>query len=260
MSPAGPRAITRPARPDSLAALLGFLDEMIAAAGLDPAAAHDVRLAAEEVCSNVIAHAYPGGTGPLTLRFERRPQSAVVTVEDAGVPFDPASAPGPRFEDEWDVRAEGGLGWHLVRHMVDEIRHEPLAGGGNRVTLVKHLPVSSQGDKRTMDATVEQVGAVALVRITGSVDGLTADSLQATFRQQLEAGVSRVVADLSGVEYTSSAGLRTLLGTMKLARQNGGDLRLAAVQPAVLRVLDLSGFTTILKLYPDAAAAIASFA
>ena len=111
-----------------------------------------------------------------------------------------------------------------------------------------------------MDATVEQVGAVALVRVTGSVDGLTADSLQTTFREQLDAGASRVVADLSGVEYTSSAGLRTLLATMKLARQKGGDLRLAAVQPAVLRVLDLSGFTTILKLYPDAAAAIASFA
>lgn len=111
-----------------------------------------------------------------------------------------------------------------------------------------------------MDATVEQVGAVTLVRVTGSVDGLTADSLQTTFREQLDAGVSRVVADLSGVEYTSSAGLRTLLATMKLARQKGGDLRLAAVQPAVLRVLDLSGFTTILKLYPDAAAAVASFA
>jgi anti-sigma B factor antagonist len=111
-----------------------------------------------------------------------------------------------------------------------------------------------------MDATVEQVGQVALVRVTGSVDGLTADALQTTLREQLDAGSSRVVADLSGVDYTSSAGLRTLLATMKLARQSGGDLRLAAVQPAVLRVLDLSGFTTILKLYPDAAAAIASFA
>ena len=110
-----------------------------------------------------------------------------------------------------------------------------------------------------MDATVEKVGNVALVRVSGSVDGLTADSLQSTFREQLEAGSARVVADLSGVEYTSSAGLRALLATVKLARQQGGDLRLAAVQPGVLRVLDLSGFTTILKLYPDVEAAVASF-
>lgn len=110
-----------------------------------------------------------------------------------------------------------------------------------------------------MDATVEKVGNVALVRVSGSVDGLTADSLQTTFREQVESGSARVVADLGGVEYTSSAGLRALLATVKLARQQGGDLRLAAVQPAVLRVLDLSGFTTILKLYPDVEAAVESF-
>ena len=139
MNPAGPREITRPARPDSLAALLGFVDEMIAGLALDPATAHDVRLAAEEVCSNVIAHGYPGGAGPVTLRFERGPHAVVVTIEDAGVPFDPASAPRPRFDADWDQRPEGGLGWHLVRQVMDDIRHEPLAGGGNRVTLVKHL-------------------------------------------------------------------------------------------------------------------------
>ena len=102
---------------------------MIAGSALDPATAHDVRLAAEEVCSNVIAHGYPGSAGPVTLRLERRPHAVVVTVEDTGVPFDPASAPEPRLDAEWDQRPEGGLGWHLVRQVMDEIRHEPLAGG-----------------------------------------------------------------------------------------------------------------------------------
>ena len=49
--------ITREARPESLAGLLGFLDAAIAEAALDAATASDVRLAAEEVCTNVIAHA-----------------------------------------------------------------------------------------------------------------------------------------------------------------------------------------------------------
>lgn len=110
-----------------------------------------------------------------------------------------------------------------------------------------------------MEVSVEQRGSVALVRIAGSVDGLTADGLQADLRAQLEGGAIHLVGDLSGVEYTSSAGLRALLATLKNARQLGGDFRLAAVRPAVLRVLEMSGFTSILKHYPDVDTAVASF-
>ena len=67
------------------------------------------------------------------------------------------------------------------------------------------------------------------------------------------------MAALGTLEYTSSAGLRVLLSTLKEARQRGGDLRLAAVQERVRRVLDLSGFTSILKCYPDVDAAVASY-
>ena len=61
------------------------------------------------------------------------------------------------------------------------------------------------------------------------------------------------------VNYTSSAGLRSLLGTVKSCRQAGGDLRMAAVQPQVHRVLEISGFTSILNLFPDVDHAVASF-
>lgn len=99
-----------------------------------------------------------------------------------------------------------------------------------------------------------------VIAIRGNVDGTTADTLLDTLRGKVEAGHTRVVADLSGVGYTSSAGLRALLATVKEARRRGGDLRLADVQPNVRRVLDLSGFTSILKLYDDVDAAVESFA
>ena len=111
-----------------------------------------------------------------------------------------------------------------------------------------------------MDIRIEPRGDVAVVGIAGSVDGLTAETLLSTLQSHVEGGATRLVVDLSAVEYTSSAGLRALLATLKLARQKGGDLRLAAVRPAVFRVLELSGFTSILKLYPDVDAALASFA
>jgi anti-sigma B factor antagonist len=101
---------------------------------------------------------------------------------------------------------------------------------------------------------------VTVLAIAGSVDSLTADALTTALVQNVGDGRVRLVADFSAVDYTSSAGLRSLLGALKDSRRLGGDLRMAAVQPSVLRVLSLSGFTSIVKVFDDVPAAVASFA
>ena len=111
-----------------------------------------------------------------------------------------------------------------------------------------------------MDVMVEQRHPATVVRIAGSVDGITADALLTALTAQLEAGNVMLVGDLTLVAYTSSAGLRSLLATVKQARQRGGDFRLAGAVPAVHRVLEMSGFTTILKMYGAVDDAVASFA
>ena len=102
-------------------------------------------------------------------------------------------------------------------------------------------------------------GDVTVAAISGSVDSLTAEHLMQTLGQAVSGQRVRLVADFSAVVYPSSAGLRALLAPLKDARRLGGDFRLAGVQPAVLRVLELSGFTSILKLYGDVGSAVASF-
>ena len=110
-----------------------------------------------------------------------------------------------------------------------------------------------------MEISVSKVNNVTVVAISGSVDGLTAADLSTALGAQLAAGNIQLVADFAKVEYTSSAGLRALLGTTKDARRAGGDFRLASVRPDVHRVLELSGFTSILKLFNDVDAAVASY-
>jgi anti-anti-sigma factor len=110
-----------------------------------------------------------------------------------------------------------------------------------------------------MELAIREQGKVQVISVSGSLDALTAPELADTFAVQLRGGSSHLVADLSGLEYTSSAGLRVLLNGVKEARQNGGDLRLAGVQPNVGKVLELSGFNSIIKSFPDVAAAVVSF-
>lgn len=100
---------------------------------------------------------------------------------------------------------------------------------------------------------------VTVVAIQGSVDGLTAAGLLDSLGGEVRAGKTKLVADLREVEFMSSAGLRAVLATVKDTRQQGGDFRLAGVRPDVWKVLNLSGFTSIVKIFPDVESAVASF-
>ena len=110
-----------------------------------------------------------------------------------------------------------------------------------------------------MQIAITQHDTIFVLAITGSVDSFNADELTQLFAESISQGNVRLVADFSLVNYTSSAGLRSLLGTVKSCRLAGGDLRVAAVQPQVNRVLEIAGFTSILKSFPDVRHAVESF-
>lgn len=110
-----------------------------------------------------------------------------------------------------------------------------------------------------MEVTLIQQEPVTVIAVQGSVDSLTADQLTQAFSQQIDAGHVQLVADFAGVHYTSSAGLRSLLIALKACRSKGGDFRVAAVQPAVLSVLSMSGFTNLIKVFDDVKGATDSF-
>jgi anti-anti-sigma factor len=114
--------------------------------------------------------------------------------------------------------------------------------------------------EQIMELSSMAKGDVQVVAVNGNLDALTAPELADALATELREGRTQLVADLNGLEYTGSAGLRVLLNTVKDARSKGGDLRLAGVQPNVKKVLDLSGFMSIMKSYADVDAAVASFA
>lgn len=123
--------------------VMTFVRDSAAGLGLEPPVAHAVRLAVEEVFTNISTHGHrEGDPGPVELTIESRPEAVIVTVSDRAVAFDPSRAPAPDLESSWEDRPLGGLGWHLVREVMDEVRHRPRPGGGNVTTLLKRREVS----------------------------------------------------------------------------------------------------------------------
>jgi anti-sigma B factor antagonist len=110
-----------------------------------------------------------------------------------------------------------------------------------------------------MEIQDKQIDDITIISLKGSIDAMTAPQITEFIQGLVSKGNIKLITDFSSVDYTSSAGLRVLLGAIKETRAQGGDLRLAGVQPDVLKVLNLSGFTNILKMFDNADAAVASY-
>ena len=110
-----------------------------------------------------------------------------------------------------------------------------------------------------MKTEVQQEAHSTIIKVSGSVDALTAAELSKVLTKQITDGHVNLVVDLIGVEFMSSAGLRTLLGGVKDARSSGGDLRITSANPGVDKVLKMSGFHNIAKVFASQDEAVSSF-
>jgi len=110
-----------------------------------------------------------------------------------------------------------------------------------------------------MELSFSTQGERSIAAVAGQVDAASAPTLIDQLTSRIADGATQLVLDLAGLDYTSSAGLRALLTAVKQARAAGGDVRLAGVQDRVARVLEMSGFSAIIRSYPSVDDAIGSF-
>lgn len=106
-----------------------------------------------------------------------------------------------------------------------------------------------------MQFTVQQNPSYTRITGSGRLNMVGAPQLREVVSEVVSGGTSRVVLDLGGTEFMDSSGLGALIGCLKVARQAGGDLRIANVQPQVQMVLELTSMNRILTPYGSVEAA-----
>ncbi|MEO9079601.1 MAG: ATP-binding protein [Rhodanobacter sp.] len=126
-----------------LPALVDAVEQACRKAGADDEVLFSLRLAVEEVFTNILDYGYPGGTGPVTVHIDAQPGQLRISFADAAPLFDPATVATPSLDAPLEQREIGGWGWHLVRQVMDGVEWEPRKQGGNLLTLVKSLAVAS---------------------------------------------------------------------------------------------------------------------
>ena len=105
-----------------------------------------------------------------------------------------------------------------------------------------------------------QTEGVAVVKLAGRLDFTSVTDARDQFASAIAAGHRKLIVDLSKVEFVDSAGLGSLIGGMRAARQAGGDLRIANPSEQAKMLLSLTSLDQVLKVHPTIKEAQVSFA
>ena len=98
-----------------------------------------VHLAIEEAVVNAMQYAYPEGThGHVYLEVTAYEDAIHFVMRDRGEPFDPTKMPEVDVDKYVKERSIGGLGIHLIRHYMDDVKYEYI-DGQNVLTMIKKL-------------------------------------------------------------------------------------------------------------------------
>lgn len=106
-----------------------------------------------------------------------------------------------------------------------------------------------------MDITNRLDGDIATFQLTGRIDAATAPGVENAVNTAVNGGAKRVILDMSGVAYVSSAGLRAILLAARKAASAQGGMAVFGLQASVAKVFTVSGFGKIVPIVASEAEA-----
>jgi anti-sigma regulatory factor (Ser/Thr protein kinase) len=120
-----------------------FLGEFCAIENVPEEISYQLQVALEELVINAIKHGgCEPGKGAIRLAINKAGDEVSAVLSDSGVGFNPLDMPPPDLTKSLLDRPVGGLGIHLVRHLIPSIRYERRE---NRNYLYLTKPVKPAG-------------------------------------------------------------------------------------------------------------------
>ncbi|MFF1450157.1 STAS domain-containing protein [Streptomyces sp. NPDC058274] len=112
------------------------------------------------------------------------------------------------------------------------------------------------GSHGRFDVTVKIEESTAVVALSGELDLTHAPVLRDALDAALEGEVSRVLIDCANLGFCDSTGLNALLAARSTSEPKSITVELAAMQPAVARLFEITGAIALFRTYPTASEAL----
>ena len=112
-----------------------------------------------------------------------------------------------------------------------------------------------------MNVTSRRFANAVVVHAAGRLDQDTCDGFRGDLAQHVEASGrdgGAIILDLSGLEYVSSAGLRCFMLASRQAKAQNGRIYVAALQPMVREIFEISHFNLIFQVFATVREALAA--
>ena len=109
-----------------------------------------------------------------------------------------------------------------------------------------------------MEIQEERIKDALVLHTQGRLDAHTAATFESALMARLEGKPTKLVLDLAGVEYISSAGLRAILVAVKRGKAQGCTFAACRLRPNIREVMDLSGFGNLIPMHATIDEAVTS--
>ena len=107
--------------------------------GVDKKTAYKIRLALDEILTNVVSYAYEDEQGEVEVNYEIQddPRMIVVNVIDEGKAFNPLEIEDPDLTLDIKDRQIGGLGLFIVKNTMDDVSY--VRNNNKNILTIKKL-------------------------------------------------------------------------------------------------------------------------
>jgi anti-sigma B factor antagonist len=99
-----------------------------------------------------------------------------------------------------------------------------------------------------LELSDSDVNGWTVVAASGEIDVAAAPALRDRVTELISSGSTHLVIDLEDVDFIDSTGLGVLVGAVRRARTEGGDLRLVCTDSRLLRVFDVTGLGEVFSI------------
>ncbi len=99
-----------------------------------------------------------------------------------------------------------------------------------------------------------------VLELDGFLDAHTAPQFEGAIQEEAQAGNRKIAVDCGKLTYISSAGLGVFMSFIEELREEGGDIKLAAITPKVYQVFEVLGFPALFDILGTVDEAVAKFA